>query len=287
MEYTFDKALWTPNRKILTAENLIVPGLEVFGYSSPRDSRLALSEHIHRTTEFLVFANGFQKYRIRDTSYEIRGNQVLIVDPDCIHSTGDSPFGKNENLWFRLDLDDFAAGLGLPADARQHLRQSLIGNHGPLINIGKHWFGALQKTFFDLASPDITRQLCGYASFVGFMMELMKNAETSANCSEDIRRVLQCIRENICSPLPLEQLASSIGLTLSGFKQKFKRETGVSPREYINQRKIEHAKQLLRQGNSITDAAFSLGFNSSSYFTVVFRQFENMTPSAFIAQSRK
>ena len=41
----------------------------------------------------------------------IRGNQVLVVDAELLHSSGSRPYGRYEDLWFRLDVPVFAMGL--------------------------------------------------------------------------------------------------------------------------------------------------------------------------------
>ena len=57
---------------------------------------------------------------------------------------------------------------------------------------------------------------------------------------------------------------------------------GVSPRNYINQQKIEYAKSLLKEGGSITDVSMALGFSTSSYFSYIFKKHTMLTPTEFI-----
>ena len=102
-----------------------------------------------------------------------------------------------------------------------------------------------------------------------------KGAQVAEISEKDLKDVLE-VR------LGLEELAELAGLSLSGFKQKFRRETGITPREYINLLKIEKAKALLRAGSSVTETAFSLDFSSSSYFSVLFKQMEDMSPSEYV-----
>ena len=61
---------------------------------------------------------------------------------------------------------------------------------------------------------------------------------------------------------------------------------GISPRLYINQKKIECAKKLLSEGFSITEVAMHLNFVSSSYFSSVFKKYTNCTPSEYIKKSK-
>lgn len=285
--YCFDQATWTEDLKIITDETLIVPGMEMFGNNCTSGNLYILPPHRHRSTEFLYIANGSQKYYINDKEYTLNGNQVLVVDPHVPHSTGSNPYGRHESLWFRLDLKEFTRNLGVSQDVKQLICNRLHHLDTPLISLKEHMYSDLQEAFFGLASQDPTEQLCGYAKFIGFMTQLVRCTDPSVNYSREIQQVVDYIGAHICTQLSLEDLAELAGLSLSGFKQKFRRETGISPREYINLLKVEKAKQLLSAGHSITDTAFALDFSSSSYFSVLFHQIENMSPSEYVMKLRQ
>jgi AraC-like DNA-binding protein len=51
--------------------------------------------------------------------------------------------------------------------------------------------------------------------------------------------------------------------------------------EYVNQYRVQQAKLLLRQQRSVTEACFSSGFESLSYFNRVFRRATGTSPREF------
>jgi len=278
MEYVFDPYTWEDDRKILTQKELIVPGLEMFGtHHHPKKLRI-LPPHMHKTTEFLYLANGAQKYYVGEKEYLLTGNHVLVVNNDVVHSTGDIPYGRYENLWFRLDIPRFAKSLGVPAPIRSHICQRLQNLPHPLISMTENRFSQLRDAFFALSSDLPSEKLQGYAQFVDFVTYLVKCTDPTAAFSADIQQVLSYIREHICESILLADLAALCRISLSTFKQKFRRETGVSPREYINIQKIEKAKVFLASGMTVTETAYALDFSSSSYFSVVFKQMEDISP---------
>ena len=68
----------------------------------------------------------------------------------------------------------------------------------------------------------------------------------------------------------------------------FPRAAGDNFRHYVNRRKVEWAKQRLRQSaESISAIAFSLGYVDTSYFIKVFKKFEGITPLAYRQQKYK
>ena len=74
-------------------------------------------------------------------------------------------------------------------------------------------------------------------------------------------------------------MAEVAGLSVSHFKARFRRETGLPPREFILREKIRLAREALGKGHgTVTDIAFELGFSSSQYFATVFKRYTGQSP---------
>ncbi len=94
-----------------------------------------------------------------------------------------------------------------------------------------------------------------------------------------IKKALDHISFNFKETITLDDLCQICGLSKPYFMKLFKKYTGTSPLNYINVLRCDYAKQLIIEGMSITDAAFSSGFNSSSYFTLCFKKLKGYLPS--------
>ncbi|MBB3125350.1 two-component system response regulator YesN [Paenibacillus rhizosphaerae] len=82
--------------------------------------------------------------------------------------------------------------------------------------------------------------------------------------------------------LTLTQIAEYTNLSISHFGSLFKRYTGESLISYINQVRVEKAKELLRNSNDkIYIIAEEVGFSSQPYFIRVFRNITGMSPSEY------
>ena len=93
------------------------------------------------------------------------------------------------------------------------------------------------------------------------------------------------IQTHYDEPLSLGDIASYIGMSEQHLIRTFRKESGVTPIEYLKRYRIRQAKQLLAAGSlSITKVAMAVGFSDSSYFARVFRREVGMSPSAY--QSR-
>jgi AraC family transcriptional regulator len=71
------------------------------------------------------------------------------------------------------------------------------------------------------------------------------------------------------------------------FAELFKRSTGLAPHQFVLRRRMERAKQLLRDPQrSVGDAGFAVGFQDSSHFARMFRRLVGASPSTFRSEIR-
>lgn len=78
------------------------------------------------------------------------------------------------------------------------------------------------------------------------------------------------------------QVAHLCGMNASTFSRQFKKEHGVTFRDYLVSYRISKAQELLHNPNaSVTDIAYTVGFQDPSYFTRRFRNSLGMSPSCY------
>ncbi|MEM7555360.1 MAG: AraC family transcriptional regulator [Cyanobacteria bacterium P01_A01_bin.84] len=95
-------------------------------------------------------------------------------------------------------------------------------------------------------------------------------------------QVMEYVNHHLSESIRLKDLAAYLGISQFHFSRLFKQSTGVSPHQYIMQRRIELAKQFLKKDNiSIADIALNCGFNSNAHLGKYFRQMTGMTPKAY------
>lgn len=92
----------------------------------------------------------------------------------------------------------------------------------------------------------------------------------------------ESIQQNLFNPVSISQLAYICNMSLSSFKRNFKKEFNESPAKYIKKKRLAHAANLLHSSKeSISDVAFSCGFQDISTFSAVFHEHFKMTPSHY------
>lgn len=284
----YDKYTVQKDRVMLTQEQLHIPGLRMLGHHTSYNATSSLSWHYHKSAfEFSLPVQGTFSFATREESFPFSGGQVFVSFPDEVHGTDQRPITVGELYWFQLDISKEQDLLFLSPKASKALVEQLLTIPRHVVNTDiKKTLPLLEKAFslaFRGENPYLTATLIQL--FLHLTLEYSR--EESSSVSEDINTVLEYIRENLTEELPLELLASVAGLSCSQFKQKFKKQLGVSPRHYINQQKIEYSKVLLESGKSVTETAMLLSFSDSSYFSTVFKKYTLFTPLQYLRYNKE
>ena len=114
------------------------------------------------------------------------------------------------------------------------------------------------------------------------MFEYLKETNTSEN-EKLVQRALIYIRENYAVPdLSFKAVADSVSLSTSYLSVLMKKYGNINYNQYLNEVRIENAKRLLHSSNMKTyEVAFYVGFNSSQYFSSIFKKMMGMTPKEY------
>lgn len=103
-----------------------------------------------------------------------------------------------------------------------------------------------------------------------------------SNEEELVQSTKQLIEREYHHALTLEKISLHVGISKYHLQRVFKRNTGMSPLEYVTKLRIDEASARLQATEqTITDIAHDLGYTSSAHFSNVFRQQTGYTPSEY------
>ncbi len=105
---------------------------------------------------------------------------------------------------------------------------------------------------------------------------------TSKIRKAEIEKIDQFISDNIDRNIGIDELAERLNYSKYYFLREFKKSVGVTPYQYLIDRKMRKARKLLSQPEqTIAAVSYDLGFNDQAYFTHVFKKHFGKTPGQF------
>jgi len=96
-----------------------------------------------------------------------------------------------------------------------------------------------------------------------------------------LRTIYAFIDERYESKITLDEVASLCNLTKPAFCRYFKKNTGSTFVQFLNQYRVSQAKRYLLLGKNVTETCYSCGFESLSYFNRSFKKIVGENPSNF------
>lgn len=88
--------------------------------------------------------------------------------------------------------------------------------------------------------------------------------------------------DSYAAPVGLDTAAAAAGLSKFHFVRAFHAAYGVTPHRYLTTRRLDAAKQLLRDtGRDVTEVCFDVGFESLGSFSSLFRRSIGLSPRAY------
>jgi AraC family transcriptional regulator len=101
-----------------------------------------------------------------------------------------------------------------------------------------------------------------------------------------MRRLVEFIEENLDSDLSLHAMATEVEISPLYLARAFKAAVGQSPHQYVLARRIERARELLRNTSMpVVDVAMAVGFSSQSHLSHWFLRQVGVSPAAYRRQS--
>jgi len=94
--------------------------------------------------------------------------------------------------------------------------------------------------------------------------------------------LFEVVEAHLYSSISIVELASLTGRSLSTFKRDFETQFGDTPANFIKDKKLEKALELLQStALSVSEICYDVGFQDTSHFTKNFKQKYNQSPSAY------
>ena len=159
------------------------------------------------------------------------------------------------------------------SDARCYMRQRKFIDR---MTTGQMDSLAIQETALDILHHALSAAYSGQCR-----RAVVRKNETSRIHAEIAEAVKELLARRFREPLLLEDIASTVHVSIYHLCRLFRRHTGLSLHAYIDQMRLRAAlEELADPSADLTGLALRLGYSSHSHFTQSFRRLYGVTPSA-------
>ena len=245
--------------------------------------------HNHSAVEILLTLEGTVTYTVDDTVYQVRKGEVLIIPPDMPHSLsmeeGSSRYlflFEPDAIMTMRDIKSIAMYFNKPfhlrdgSEAHVRIRELLLRARDAYEKREMMWNTVCYSCILRIYATLGQQYISGIRPRTD---DGMRNMD-----SEVITAVMTYINNHYREELSLEDVAQFAGFSRYYFSRSFKRQTGYSFKDYLCQKRLQVAMDLLiRTNRSMRDVAIDSGFGSVATFNRVFREKKGCTPTQYRA----
>ncbi len=105
---------------------------------------------------------------------------------------------------------------------------------------------------------------------------------------EVIINIQEWMHQHYNTEINMQHLSDKFELSQRSLNRRFKQATGLSPVQYLQEIRLEKAKELLKTSNlSIAEVAYNVGYPDSAYFSALFRRVVSLSPGEYRRLVRK
>lgn len=253
--------------------------IENFYYSSTNlDNSQSSLRHFHSSYEIYYLQKGICRYLIEGKLFTVKEGDTVFIPKGKIHKT------SYEGVHSRLLINCSGEYLKNADTAKEFVYRN-EKHKTEICNILKQ----IEKEYFytDKFSPGIIiglmQQLCGI---------IYRNENTYENSKQQnryVEKALEILNREFASDISLSMLSERFNISPEHFSRVFKKETGLGFNEYLSLLRLKKAESIIKADEkiSVSETAFSCGFNDSNYFCEKFKKIYGLSPLKYRNKYKK
>lgn len=219
-----------------------------------------------------------------NVSADIEPGHAFLLFPGVWHRYAPDPETGWHEHWIGFDGEV----------ARHWLRHRFISAKNPVLKINAE--DTVLATFSRVMQsiranrPALQQILAGATANLLGLFYSAQQAQPAAETQNPnaIELAINRIQNEFAHDLDMKLLAQEIGVSYSWFRSTFTAHTGLSPHQYLLEFRLARARNLLAETKiSVKEIASQTGFEDEHYFTRLFRQKLNHTPSEWRNRSHR
>ena len=242
-----------------------------------------MAHHWHTNLELMRILKGNSTVQLNDRKYEVTKGDVLFINSEVVHSALPKDCEYECIVFdphFVATNSEFEEFIGHIVNHDMFVRE--YSQDKKIKKNINDLFDAMKEGKNKFIIAGILYTLFGEIINRNYFDEKLYTENENAKNIYKLKKVLNYIRTSYSKQITLKDMAQVAGVSPKYFCSFFKTMTSKTPVEYLTGYRIQKAAAiLLSSDNSITDIAYSCGFNDLSYFIKVFKDLKGISPKQF------
>ena len=244
--------------------------------------------HYHDFNKIIIFISGNINYTIEGKSYVLQPYDILLVNEGEIHR----PSVLDNSAYERIIIYVSPQFLNTFSEEEYDLNYCFSRakqEHSNVLRIHSmeksKLYQVCQELEHSFSDHAFGKELYQKILFLEFMIQLNRTAIMnhinyldSAKDNTKLVQILDYINEHLGEEISIDSLSAKFYLSRYYLMHFFKEETGYTIGNYITEKRLLLAKNLVQNGSSVTEACFQSGFKNYSTFSRAFKKAFNTIP---------
>lgn len=253
--------------------------------------RYVMPLHWHTNFEIVRILEGSSKFFINAKEFYLKSGEILLIECGSLHRC--EPYDCvyecvvfNLDMLLRHQIDALQKYIYPLITASAKLSNTIIGKNDVLAPLINDFFEAVKNKppYYELKAYNLLFNIFHSLYANGNIVSVKKDA--SNHQIEAIVKLISYIEKNFMEKITLSALSEISGYDKKYICRFFKEYTAKTPINYLNEFRIKNACFEISSGQkSITEAAFSNGFNNLSYFCETFKKYMGVSPRQYVKVS--
>lgn len=249
--------------------------------------------HEHPFTEIFFITSGKGYFQIDDQLVAVTESDLVLINPNCSHTE------KSVNSTNPLEYIVFGVNnLAIASSHKFSGNDEILLNGYRIINFNNkesELLYYLNNLLRELEDRKINYELSCKSILTLFLIYIMRNTSSDVFITENSQKVnLECMKiknyidSHYSENITLDFLSNLTYVNKFHLVHLFTKEMGISPINYLINKRIDESKSLLSTTNySIRDISSMVGFSNSSYFSQMFKKITGISPKDFRSNNLK
>lgn len=270
----------------MSTQNSVIPGKVMLSWQSGSEltGERHHYPHVHVFCELYFFVEGKCSYMVENGIYDMPPGTVIFTRPGEIHSVRINEPCSYTRFFYQIDPDFLSDIIG-----REHMRcffDRPFGERNVLVLPRKSYLACQERVRRDVTMPEnspdrattLIADLLLNLAEVNAAFDSPEMTRTGERYGTLVSNVLAYINSHLGEIRSTSDIASALYVSREYLSRSFSRETGMRLGEYLTERRVGAAKEMILKGTAPDEAAEACGFGNYSYFINVFRKKTGVTP---------